>query len=261
MGCGASAHEADAAPADASGAVDAAPPDASPASVSCTPPSAAPIPADIAQVLLVTTPSWTGAQGTLVRFERAPGGPWATVGSAVPVAMGRAGLGWGRGLHGAGPPAGCDGPTKHEGDGRSPAGVFALGAVYGDTAGAGGFDYTLLTATWRCPDDPASAFYNQVLDSATVTPDWSSAETMLRPDGLYHWVVFVEHNTGPPLPGAGSCIFIHVWSGPASTTAGCTAMALPALEGVLPWLDPPHAVEVALPQPVYEAVRAEWQLP
>jgi L,D-peptidoglycan transpeptidase YkuD (ErfK/YbiS/YcfS/YnhG family) len=252
-------------PADDAGAnvdamrADAA--DAAPAVVTCSGASAAPIPAEATQALLVLTPTWTASQGTLARFTRPAGGAWTTVGSTIPVEIGAAGLGWGRGLHGGGPPASCSGATKQEGDHRTPAGVFTLGAVYGDTPNAGSFPYTLLTSSWRCPDDPASAYYNQVLDQTTVTPDWNSAEIMLRPDGLYHWVVFVDHNADPVVPGAGSCIFIHVWGGPSSPTVGCTSLALDALEGVLAWLDQPHAVMIALPQPIYDAVRASWQLP
>ncbi|MBI5479629.1 MAG: hypothetical protein HY906_12270 [Deltaproteobacteria bacterium] len=235
--------------------------DATPAGITCSQTSATPIPADVTQALLVVTPTWTATQGTLARHTRPPGGSWTVGGSAIPVVVGAAGLGWGRGLHGGGPPAGCAGPTKQEGDHRSPAGGFTLGAVYGDTPGAGSYPYTLITSSWRCPDDPTSAYYNQVLDQNTVTPDWSSAETMLRADGLYHWVVFVDHNTGPPVPGAGSCIFIHIWEGPSSPTVGCTGLSLATLEGVLAWLDPPHAVMVTLPKPIYDAVRTAWRLP
>lgn len=236
--------------------------DVAPTAITCAPgPSRSPIPAEITQALLVTTPSWTSAHGSLGRFERRPGGPWTLVGSRVATSIGRAGLAWGRGLHGQGAPADCEGPTKVEGDGRSPAGVFALGAVYGDTAGAGSFSYRVLTPSWRCPDDPASRFYNQVLDASSVTPDWNSAEQMVRADGLYRWVVFVEHNTAPRVARGGSCIFVHVWGGAASTTSGCTSLERAALEEALAWLHPERAVEVALPGPVYAAVRESWGLP
>ncbi len=252
---------------DVSATPDVAPapdvaPDVAPTSITCASgPSRSPVPAAITQMLLVTTPSWTSAHGSIGRFERRPGGPWTLVGSRVATSIGRAGLAWGRGLHGQGAPSDCEGPTKVEGDGRSPAGVFALGAVYGDTAGAGRFSYRVLTPTWRCPDDPASSFYNEVLDASSVTPDWNSAEQMVRADGLYRWVVFVEHNTAPRVPRGGSCIFIHVWGGAASTTSGCTSLERTALEDVLAWLQPEHAVEVALPGPVYAAVRERWDLP
>lgn len=240
----------------------APPPDVAPAAITCASgPSRSPIPDAITQCILVTAPTWNSAHGSLGRFERRPGGPWTPVGARVPTSLGRNGLAWGRGLHGQGAPEACEGVTKVEGDGRSPAGVFTLGAVYGDTAGAGAFAYRVLTPSWRCPDDPASSFYNQVLDANTVTPDWNSSEAMVRADGLYHWVVFVDHNTAPRVARGGSCIFVHVWGGAASTTSGCTSIDRVALEALLAWLQPEHAVEVALPGDVYGAVRDAWSLP
>lgn len=223
--------------------------------------ASSPIPSHVTQALLVITPGWSNPHGSLGRFERTPGGPWTLVGERVATSIGRAGMGWGRGLHGQSAPAGCDGPGKSEGDGRSPAGVFSLGAVYGDTPGAASFDYRVLTSSWRCPDDPSSSFYNQVLDASSVTPDWNSAEQMVRSDGLYHWVVFVDHNTAPRVPRGGSCIFVHVWGGPASTTSGCTSIERTALETTLAWLRPERAVEIALPSPVYSEVKERWGLP
>jgi D-alanyl-D-alanine dipeptidase len=251
----------DAATSDVVSAFDAAPSDAAPAVVTCTPPSASPIPSAITQALVVTTPSWTDFSGTMTQFERSANGPWTAVASPIAVTVGKTGLGWGRGLHGQLTPPGCNGPTKAEGDGRSPAGVFTLGSVYGDTQGAGSFPYSLITPSLRCPDDPASHYYNEIVDENLVTPDWNSAEVMLRPDGLYHWVVFVNHNSDPRTPGGGSCIFIHVWGGPTTPTVGCTSLDGTALQTVLAWLQPQQAVQIVLPQPVYAAVRASWQLP
>jgi hypothetical protein len=77
------------------------------------------------QMVVVTTPGWDATKGELRRFERNEGGAWHTVGAALPVVIGRTGAAWGTGLHEV--PAGDGGPVKHEGDGRSPAGVFAIG--------------------------------------------------------------------------------------------------------------------------------------
>src|SRR5690606_23658174 len=75
------------------------------------------------QMALVVTDDWEATTGTLRTFARDAAGQWREQGVAAPVSIGRGGSGWGLGLHR--PQAG--GPVKQEGDGRSPAGVFAVG--------------------------------------------------------------------------------------------------------------------------------------
>jgi L,D-peptidoglycan transpeptidase YkuD (ErfK/YbiS/YcfS/YnhG family) len=86
---------------------------------------------------------------------------------------------------------------------------------------------------------------------------------MRRADEAYRWGVVVEHNTGwGREPGAGSCIFLHIWSGPASPTAGCTAMDAGRLLELMHWLDPLRTpVLVQLPLAAYDRLRADWDLP
>jgi Uncharacterized protein conserved in bacteria len=79
------------------------------------------------QVVVVTSEGWDASRGRLQAFERGDDG-WQPHGDAFEVALGRSGSAWGVGLHPA--PAG-DGPRKREGDGRSPAGVFAIGEAFG----------------------------------------------------------------------------------------------------------------------------------
>src|SRR5215212_5289775 len=81
------------------------------------------------QLIIVTTRGWEMVPGTLRRFERKGlKGAWARAGGDVPVAVGRNGLGWGVGLVDVG---GTAGPPKKEGDGKAPAGLFALGPAFG----------------------------------------------------------------------------------------------------------------------------------
>ena len=178
--------------------------------------------------------------------------------------IGHTGIGWGQGLHGAGAPAGRAGPVKREGDGRSPAGIFALGPSYGvaPTAPPGTrVKYTAVSEPWRCVDDAASAHYNRVLDERTVAKDWTSAEDMRRRDRLYDWVIDVRHNPAA-VAGAGSCIFLHVWRGPADGTVGCTAMAAPELAELIAALDPAaRPVLVQLPAAEHAALADAWGLP
>jgi len=77
------------------------------------------------QLLLVVAEDWQSKAARMQRFERVrPDEAWQPVGTSFPVNLGRGGLGWGRGLHGL---ALGSGPVKGEGDGKAPAGLFALG--------------------------------------------------------------------------------------------------------------------------------------
>jgi D-aminopeptidase len=224
--------------------------------------AAAPVPAESRQMILSVAASWEQTRAVLQAYERpAGGGPWAPVGAPVEGSLGRAGMAWGKGLH----PAGLVGPEKREGDGRSPAGVFDLRLVTGyakEPPPGVRMPYRQATSTLRCVDDPASARYNQLADQAKTRRDWSSAEDMRRGDDLYRLVVWVGHNDRPVVPGAGSCIFLHLRSGPAATTAGCTAFEPEPMERLLRWMDPAkRPVLVQLPDLEYRAVALEWGLP
>src|SRR5688500_10831407 len=82
-----------------------------------------PIPAGTGQLVVVTTAGWDANLGTLRTYVR-DGATWRAVAGAVPVTVGRNGSAWGLGLHAAQP-----GVQKREGDGRAPAGAFAIGTA------------------------------------------------------------------------------------------------------------------------------------
>ena len=193
-------------------------------------------------------------------------GDWLRVGAAVKFSLGSAGLGGGRGLHAK---VGGLLREKREGDGCAPAGIFALTSLFGDAAPDSLFahatklPYMQATADLKAIDDPSSRFYNQIVDQSAVTnPDWQSSEDMLRSDQRYAVGAVVAHNSEPAEPGAGSCIFIHVWEKEGAPTAGCTAMSLDDMTEIAGWLDGAAApVLVQLPQVEYESLRAVWELP
>ncbi|MDX2088764.1 MAG: hypothetical protein SFX73_12985 [Kofleriaceae bacterium] len=240
------------------------PPPAVATNRSHTEPAATVIPAATRQLVTAVVPTWDATTAELRLWRREGAGAWQPIGPSWEGVIGRTGAAWGSGLHGVGAPHGRTGPAKHEGDGKSPAGVFALSASFGYASAPpphAGLPYTAVDASWKCVDDPASHHYNQILDERTVRIDWASAEEMRRHDDLYAWVVEVAHNparTG----GDGSCIFLHVWSGPASSTVGCTAMAKDRLAALLSWLSPTEAPAfVLLPRGEYEALAPAWKLP
>ena len=212
------------------------------------------------QLIIVTTPEWSSVRGTLRRFERR-GAKWMQIGEAFDIVVGRSGLGWGAGVV----ETEGEGPSKREGDGRAPAGVFRLTRAFG-FASAGEatrlhVPYTPLTPGVECVDDTASAQYNRVVNRSDVkTIDWNSSERMREVEG-YRWGVIVAHNARA-VPGGGSCIFLHIWAGPSKGTAGCTAMEQPNLEALLRWLDSrKRPLLVQLPRSEYTRLGPVWKLP
>lgn len=215
------------------------------------------------QLIVVTTRGWNETPGTLQRYERKDvRASWQRVGAAVPIVVGANGLGWGRGVNA---PVKSDGPVKHEGDSRSPAGIFTLETAFGyapaDSAQWLRLPYRRATSTYECVDDTTSRYYNQTLERSSVTPDWHSSEIMRRSDDAYRWGVIVAHNR-PARAAAGSCIFLHIWNGPAEGTPGCTAMAETQLLAIMQWLDPARQPRlVQLTDAEYARLRSRWALP
>ena len=219
------------------------------------------------QLVLVTTADWNSDHGMLRRYRRTAEGKWQAVGAVFPVIIGRTGTAWGLGLHDM--PQDGDGPIKQEGDGRSPAGVFAIGEAFGyaktvDT----GLPYAAMQASDYCVDVSGSPLYNRIVDANEVGADAvkDSTEPMRRDlhadgDQRYREGFVIEHNPQGK-PAAGSCIFAHLWKSPDSNTAGCTAMDPAAMQSLLAWLDAKQRpVFVLLPQSEYDRLHVAWQLP
>ena len=159
------------------------------------------------------------------------------------------------------------GPEKHEGDGKAPAGIFALGPAFGyapaDSVRWIRLPYVHSRPSVKCVDDPASVRYNRLVNQDTIPrPDWSSHEEMRLASGVYRLGIWVSHNDSPPRPGGGSCIFMHVWQGPGVPTVGCTAMESADLEALLRWLDPrARPVLVQAPRAAFAPLASALGLP
>jgi D-alanyl-D-alanine dipeptidase len=223
------------------------------------------IPPTTRQLVTAITDGWTSTHAVLQRWQRTDGGAWTAVGASWPAVVGKTGSAWGAGLHGLGAPPGQGGAVKKEGDGKSPAGAFGIRNAYGyadeppkDTK----LDYTSTgRGDLECVDDPASEHYASIVDRKQVAGDWESAEQMMRDDALYTWVIDVAHNPDRK-PRAGSCIFLHVWGGPETSTVGCTAMEEARLVELIKTLDPAQKpVYVLLPRAEYQALAVAWGLP
>lgn len=80
--------------------------------------------------------------------------------------------------------------VKREGAGKSPAGLFRLAQIFDGNPQAlpewVAMPVIIAEASPVCVNDPASRYYNRVIDRDEATPvGWSSHENMLRSDELY----------------------------------------------------------------------------
>jgi D-alanyl-D-alanine dipeptidase len=196
------------------------------------------IPAQCRQMLLVTTANWNAPRGEAQRYERTGAGAgWQQMGEAGEVLLGEHGLAWGRGLHTTPSDAAR---RKREGDRCAPAGIFRLTTAFGRRPATQlaitSFPYREIHAGTEAVDDPASRFYNRIVDRTHVRkPDWKSSERMAE-IADYTLGVVVAHNP-QNTPGAGSCIFLHEWRGSRTGTAGCTVLPPAQLLELVRWLD------------------------
>jgi L,D-peptidoglycan transpeptidase YkuD (ErfK/YbiS/YcfS/YnhG family) len=195
------------------------------------------LPKECRQVLYVTAADQQTSAAEMKMLERAAADEWHAAGEGIPARIGRNGMAWGHGEFGLKAPEGWR--IKKEGDGCAPAGVFRITQAFGDEPRPGWMKLPYLPCSahhWGI-DDVKSRHYNQIVDDRNVACDWTGPETMVPGSGCYRLGVEIAHNPRNT-PGLGSCIFMHLWLGENSSTAGCTTMAEPELRTVLAWLDP-----------------------
>lgn len=216
------------------------------------------------QLIVVTAPEWGSVEATLQRFERPNRErPWESVGLPVQVTLGKTGMAWGRGLIDL---SSEPGEHKKEGDNKSPAGLYRLGAVFGalsEKRFSSKMPFLAITDDMECVDDSSSQYYNQIVYRKSLPEcDWSSSEKMKEIGPLYDLGLVIHHNTSPSIPHAGSALFMHVWRFSGAGTAGCTAMEKKDLQEIVSWLNQEqNPCLVQLPQTVYQEKQASWGLP
>lgn len=217
------------------------------------------------QLIVVRTPTWRSTEGKLVFYEwNGRRKVWEIKWPAVAVTVGRNGLAWGAGIqeNALNPRANL----KREGDGKAPAGIFTLGAAFGYapvSANPLKVPYLITRTSTLCIDDPNSTFYNQLVDSDTVTtPDWQSFERMRLRSDAYKYGILVGYNTSNPVKGNGSCVFMHLWGNNTGPTAGCTAMTEQHMLNLLTTLDSArHPLLVQAPVSAYQQLKKQYVLP
>jgi D-alanyl-D-alanine dipeptidase len=240
------------------------------------------IPLSSLQAIVVRTKDWTAVQAKITLYERLSGNEqWRSVGPGFQAVVGKKGMGWGRGIF---DPADATGSSfRKEGDKRSPAGIFTIGNTFGITPTAYAkktlnlkMPYIHITESTQCVGDGVSEYYNMIVDTKSVTPDWideSANELMfldaIRDEAAYKWGFFIDNNSNKnPLNSmkrdkvSGSCIFMHIWKGDGTGTSGCTATDEVNLKKVISWLDYKKTpLIIQLPDSEYARLKNKWQLP
>lgn len=136
---------------------------------------------------------------------------------------------------------------KHEGDGATPAGRFALRRLF-YRADKLNPPQTRLPVQEIAPhdgwcDDPSSDLYNRHIR----LPADVRHETLWREDDLYDLIIVLGHNDEPPVKGAGSCIFMHVAREGYGPTEGCVALKKEDLLTLLGALEADCAIYIHAP--------------
>jgi L,D-peptidoglycan transpeptidase YkuD (ErfK/YbiS/YcfS/YnhG family) len=213
------------------------------------------------QLIIVLTGGWDSVGGKLYAYQK-KGKEWELQFSNR-VVVGSKGLGIGDGLtniflNGA--------PGKKEGDKKSPAGIFTIGAAFGYAPYKEvrwiKNHYVQATDTLICVDDVSSAHYNTLVNNDSSKSDWKSYEQMHRRDNFYEWGLFINHNTLHVEPGDGSCIFMHIWENDHEGTVGCTAMEEKNMLRILHWIDKKsNPLLVQMTREAYADICKKFHLP
>jgi L,D-peptidoglycan transpeptidase YkuD (ErfK/YbiS/YcfS/YnhG family) len=206
---------------------------------------------------------WNSSTVTLSLYERTDK-EWKQVGKSWSGRLGRDGLAWGLGQH-SNPKGEL---VKREGDWRAPAGVYAIGEVWGYDKSIrkhANLIYRQVTSRDLWVEDSKSKYYNQhlVLDHEPAT-DWEKQQQMKQGDAAHALKMFIAHNAPPKAkPGSGSSIFFHIWrSGGSKPTAGCTTMDESKLRWLIEKINPDaQPVYVLLTKASYAKYHDAWKLP
>lgn len=178
------------------------------------------------QLVVVLSPDMNTTSGVMTRYEKGTG-VYTAVGTAIPVILGRNGLGWDSGVE----------PLKREGDGKSPAGIFDIASTFGeDSTPNSRMPYWFADDKLICIDDVNDTNYNTMSRLDPTNPP-KSFELMRRNDGVYRNGAVIDYN-GAGVSGRGSCIFFHLNHANKRPTAGCTAMEEQPLLELIHWFDP-----------------------
>jgi L,D-peptidoglycan transpeptidase YkuD (ErfK/YbiS/YcfS/YnhG family) len=171
------------------------------------------------RLVVVTAPNMESDTAALRMFERAsPNERWRPHGAPMSAVVGARGLGWGHPFMSY---AQRGEPIKQEGDERTPAGIYKLGATFGVEKSRRPNYLRLTPGANFCVEDTHSPLYGRIVPHSTAGKKVSGADMAAIP--TYRRGLVIDY---PPnrVKKAGSCIFVHIWSGEGVGTTGCVAL-------------------------------------
>ena len=114
--------------------------------------------------------------------------------------------------------------NKHEGDLKTPGGIFKLKKVFFRKDRIKFINTPLkkknIKRNMGWCDDPVSKYYNREIKF----PFKSSAEKLWRKDNIYDLIIILNYNLNPVIKNRGSAIFLHICNKNYSPTKGCVAI-------------------------------------
>ncbi len=138
---------------------------------------------------------------------------------------------------------------KREGDRRTPTGSYGFACAFGILPDPGSIlPYKHLDSGDFWVDDSNSRYYNQMVNTSQVVPDWNSAEELARIAPAYHYVLALDYNMAERVPGKGSAIFLHGMDTRKTWTEGCIAIPEEQVKQLVQELEPAAQI-VILPAP------------
>lgn len=189
------------------------------------------------RLIIVTVPTMDGTKATMRTFVRkSPASSWKPEGTPESAVVGANGIGWG------GPfihLARRGEPIKQEGDKRTPAGLYRLGATFGFDKSDRPGHLQLKPEAHFCVHDTRSAHYGRIMERSKAGEKTEGENMASVP--LYRRGIVIEY---PPLrrSKAGSCVFLHVWGGDGVGTAGCVGLPEERVKHLQEWIEGRHAV-------------------
>jgi D-alanyl-D-alanine dipeptidase len=219
------------------------------------------IPPSTEQLVVVVSEGWEKVPAKASLWEK-KSGRWKPYQTALPAVVGSSGMAWGRGVFSPDVLGyAASEPRKREGDKRAPAGVFQLVSAFGreeESSSVPRMPFLRVKEDTEAVEDPKSTHYNRIVQRSELSEhDWGSSEKMFQIGELYRSGIIVGHNWNKPIPGEGSCIFLHRWRTNRKGTLGCTAFSPADLRTVLGWLDV-RRKPLLIQMPECALQRLEW---